>query len=64
MTHTDKALKEHMEQVTELSLTLQEYMVEGQIDLGKRELVVHALLDKIQDVCNDWIVTQSQPKRE
>lgn len=55
MTHTDKALKEHMEQVKELALTLQEYMFESQTDLGNRELVVHALLDKIQDACNDWI---------
>ena len=55
MSHTDKALADNMEQIKELSLTCQQYIFEGQIDLGNHELVVHALLDRIQDACNDWI---------
>ena len=55
MTHTDKALVDSMEQIKALSSTCQQQIFENTIDLGKHELVVHALLDKIQETCNELL---------
>lgn len=41
--------------VEELSKACQQHLFENAVDLGKHELVIHVLLDGIQDSCSEWV---------
>ena len=55
MSHVDKIeIAEAFAKVEELSKACQNHLFENAVDLGKHELVIHALLNGIQEACSDW----------
>ena len=64
MSHLDKIeVAKAFVKVEELSKACQNHLFENAVDLGKHELVIHALLNGIQEACSDW-TTPLQSERD
>ena len=64
MSHVDKIeIAEAFAKVEELSKACQNHLFGNAVDLGKHELVIHALLNGIQEACSDW-TTPLQSERD
>ena len=50
--------------VEELSKACQQHLFENAVDLGEHELVIHALLNSMQDFCSDWVTPLQNMTRQ